>query len=319
MDKVFVSVDRLAPEPVWYNPEFGGSRPNHTGPGPRVTISWPPSGTRATVVRDQLDAPDDDDGKRVAIHGTVSARRRARGSMCTSAPTRGMSRSRPSQRKGFLGVRVRLSGQGRPNRHSILVRLCSADDQELASDQVQDVIRIDPFVPGAGAIDAGGAPVRQSPVRRWEPIVVEAKDFTHSGTHREVGRCANHWRRARGAARQWRNGVLSCAVARGHLRNQASHFRPARNRIATGEGVHSPRDGGAVAVMVNDILVRRIVCRHQGMYNDFWPERRPELVRTLPDVDLAAKVMMGRVLTIKFVASPWACMDLRSIEVAPVP
>jgi hypothetical protein len=54
------------------------------------------------------------------------------------------------------------------------------------------------------------------------------------------------------------------------------------------------------------------------MYGDFWPEQQPELGRKLPEIDLAAKGIKGRSLKIKIVASPWTCMDLRSIEVEPM-
>lgn len=71
-----------------------------------------------------------------------------------------------------------------------------------------------------------------------------------------------------------------------------------------GKGVHSPRQGGAVTVYINDAAVHTIVCRHRGRYGDFWPEQQPELGRKSGEIDLAAQGVTGRSLTIKIVASP---------------
>ena len=84
-----------------------------------------------------------------------------------------------------------------------------------------------------------------------------------------------------------------------------------------GKGVHSRHKGGEVSVYINDVLIHTIVCEHRGMHGDFWPEQRPELGRRLPEVDLRAKGINGRSVTIKFAVSPGTCMDIRSVTVEP--
>lgn len=88
-----------------------------------------------------------------------------------------------------------------------------------------------------------------------------------------------------------------------------------------GKGIHSKRSGGIVTISINNVVVHTFTCRNRipppAGHNDFWPERLPHLGHDLPLIDLDAKGIKGRKLTIKFDSSPWTCMDLRSISVTP--
>jgi len=87
-----------------------------------------------------------------------------------------------------------------------------------------------------------------------------------------------------------------------------------------GKGIHSRQHGGTVTVYINKVAVHTFQCIHRHMYNDFWPDPEAELGHDLPLIDLAEKGIKGPKLTIMFRASPWTCMDLRSIHVSfPLP
>jgi hypothetical protein len=319
IDKVFVSVDKTRTKQLPPVPTFAGLRSQHVAGTPRVKIAWPPSNAKVVVLRDQLDMPDDDDGKRLAINGTFAG-----------APPRSTvdvlvytndwyKQDTVVVREGLWGTRVRLSGQGDFDKHSIYVRLRDAGGAEIAHDRVDGVVRVDLLPAVAAQAGVGQPPLGQGPTRRWNPMVIEAKDFARSGSQIDTNGVLIIGGGPDGP--HDRGGSASCRIAlpedASAIKLRVSILHGAETEL--GKGVHSPRQGGPVTVYINDIPVNTIACRHRGMYGDFWPEQQPELGRKLPEIDLAGKGIKGRSLTIKIVASPWTCMDFRSIAVEPIP
>jgi len=319
IDKVFVSVDKTRTKPLPPVPAFAGLRGQPPAATPQVKIAWPPSNAKVVVLRDQLDMPDDDDGKRLAINGTVAGAPPGSTVDVFVYTNDWYKQDTVVVREGLWGSRVRLSGQGDFNKHSIYVRLRDASGAEIAHDRVDGIVRFDSKSGGTAKAPVGRARVGEAPARQWNPIVVEAKEFQgDAGCHREANGVLIVGGGPDGP--NGRGGSASCRMA---LPEDASAIKLRVSiwhgmETEFGKGVHSVRQGGTVTVYVNEIPVHTIVCRHRGMYGDFWPEQQPELGRNLPEIDLAAKGIKGRSLTIKIVASPWTCMDLRSIEVEPM-
>jgi hypothetical protein len=319
VDKVFVSVDETRSSPLPPAPRFVIGHATAVASAPNIKIVWPPNNATVTVLRDQLDMPDDDDGKRLAINGTFAGAPPGSTIDVLVYTNDWYKQDTVVVREGIWGARVRLSGQGDFNKHSIYVRLRDASGAEIAHDRVDGVVRADPLPAAAAQAGLGQPPLGQGPARQWNPIIVEAKDFQgDAGCHREASGVLIVGGGPDGP--HGRGGSASCRVALPEdasaikLRVSVSHGM----ETEFGKGVHSPRQGGTVTVFINDIPVNTIACRHRGMYGDFWPEQQPELGRKLPEIDLAAKGIKGRSLKIKIVASPWTCMDLRSIEVEPM-
>lgn len=319
VDKVFVSVDRQQDTPAFERlpPVFWLQRSHNTPAS--VTISWPRPNAKVPVLRDQLNMPDDDDGKRVAIHGTAAGAPPGATVEVLVYSDKWYPPDPVMVQDGLWGFRVRLCGQGKFNNHTIYVRMLDANGKEIAADRVDGIVRIDSVGMESGLTETQRSAADQVLVPQWNPIEVEANKFrADSGCDRQAIGVLIIGGTTGGP--HGRGGSASCQVelpedvSKPKLRISVWHGTPSE----FGKGIHSARQGGTVTFYVNDVPVHTIVCRHRGMYGDFWPEARPELGRQVPEIDLAAKGINGRTLTIKFVASPWTCMDLRSITVKPL-
>ncbi len=314
VDKVYVSVDRQSPARLVDDLEFVGPQQQPLGAGAKINISWPPAQATITVLRDHLDMPNLlDKGGLVAINGTFSNAPVGSSIIAFVHTDKWYLQEQKVAVHGDLwGTRVYLAGQEN-NKHWISVGIYK-DGKELARHEVGPIYRLDP-VPG----DAPRG-VQQLPQAPLQDIIVDADKWKgDGGVHRWPDGCITIGGGPDGPHN--RGGTAWCQV---DLPVDASTLKLKMSiwhglETQEGKGVHSRVAKGTVTVFVNDVQVHTIVCQHRHKFGDFWPEDRAELGRELPEMDLRIKGITGKSLTIKLVASPWTCMDLRTFNVKPVP
>lgn len=308
LDKVFVSVDKRRSKPLPPAPAFAGLQGKPTAPGPKIGISWPADNARVAVLRDQLDMPGD---FRLAVNGTVFGAPRGSKIHVYVHTDKYYEPVEAEVHDGLWGARVYLEGKAKDgcNNHRIYAML-HKNRQEIAHDSVEGIVRLgQPIEDDRGPnVGEGGAASKV--------IRLRAADLDcDAGTHR------------------WKTGEMTIGGGPDGCNDQGGSawckITPPEDASALklrlfiehgtdqqyGKGLHSNRKNGAVTVFVNRTPVHTIVCKHEHMYDHYWPEPRAELGRELAEIDLASKGIRGDSLTIKITASPGTCMDLRSVKI----
>lgn len=308
VDKVFVSVDEQGLLPQMARSDEGRTLPNEGDP--RIGILWPPDGAEVAVIRDQLDLPSD---FRLAINGFVVGAPQG-STVHVFVRTDDWYEQKPvAYENGHWGCRVRLEGEGEYKSHEIYAMLVDPSGEEIVGDSVEGIVRTRP--PTAEAPRVG----RESPLK---PIRITANDFQDAGGSNDRERSAG-WLILGGDRRDGPNvsgGAVSQEI---ELPQEASTLKLRVSFLHggasdRGKGIHSKERGGTVTLYINREPVHTMVCQHFGMHGDYWPEPESLLIHRLPDIDLSAKGIRGRSVTIKIVASPQTCMDLERVTVVPV-
>jgi len=317
IDKVFVSRDRLQAAPQPDASLTVNQRHTREATVPSIKILWPPADARVVTLQDQLDMPDNDDGKRLAINGICTGA--ADGSkvvvqIYTDKWYKHEGR-RPEVKAGLWGVRAYLCGEG---KHWIHATLYGPHGNKLATDQVGPIYRVEHCTGGsAGQTVAESGTEGHLRARQQKPqrIEIEAKDFRIQGGTRMrdgsviVGGGPNGPHGREGSARcriKLPQDVSSVEIS-------ICHGTPRQ----LGHGYHG-KLGGKATVYVAGTPVHTMECKHIGMFGDWWPEPQPELGHTLPTVDLGTKGIAGQSVDIQIRVSAGTCMNLRSLSVTPI-